>query len=195
MIPCLKQVSNYACTIYLIRLHSWTCQTKTCQYMILDVLRLHFVNWVLENQIKVLQVQSLMLMWISHFSGLTSCCLFSFWGFLLLRMKTNVCKHWTFHVFGVSVWARILEINLQVSSHAYVIRGCLLRSDPVGKHTHLNMWLFFGWKSCNIFLELIHVLKGFLCFLFTPCPPYSSNLHWPHSQRCARCTKVTKRMQ
>ena len=51
MIPCLKQVSNYACAIYLIRLHSWTCQTKTCQYMILDVLRLHFVNWVLENQI------------------------------------------------------------------------------------------------------------------------------------------------
>ena len=69
MIPCLKQVSNYACAIYLIRLHSWTCQTKTCQYMILDVLRLHFVNWVLENQIKFLQVQSLMLMWISHFSG------------------------------------------------------------------------------------------------------------------------------
>ena len=56
-------------------------------------------------------------------------------------------------------------------------------------HTFENL-MFFCWKSCNIFLELIHVLKGFLCFLFTPCPhPYSSNLHWPHSQRCARCTQ------
>ena len=75
MIPCLKQVSNYACAIYLIRLHSWTCQTKTCQYMILDVLRLHFVNWVMESRCQVFAFANLNVN-VTHHSDKILLCVF-----------------------------------------------------------------------------------------------------------------------
>jgi hypothetical protein len=132
-------------------------------------------NWVLETRSQVFARANPN---VNFTFFLDNIMLFVFFlGFL-----TSACENKPLHVlyylftFCESVWARVLEINSQVSSHAYVISGHLLRSDPVGKHKHFKIWCVFVEKSCNIFLELIHVVKGFLCFFLRPGPPpYSSN--------------------
>ena len=152
-------------------------------------------NWVLETRSQVFARANPN---VNFTFFLDNIMLFVFFlGFL-----TSACENKPLHVlyylftFCESVWARVLEINSQVSSHAYVISGHLLRSDPVGKHKHFKIWCVFVEKSCNIFLELIHVVKGFLCFFYAlALPPIAATIHWPHSQRCARYTKVAKRMQ
>ena len=77
---------------------------QTCQYMILDVLRLHFVNWVMETRCQVFAFASLNVNVTYHLDKILLYVFVYLSLGLLTSARKNICTYTVFKRIKITLW-------------------------------------------------------------------------------------------